>query len=168
MSPNRNELGFSKKVLYTHVGQEAAKISDVKVGGWKINADSVWFNTDAPWVGWSCRFFFDLQLWLLIFLQPLDLQRCNLPPLKDLNHISLETKAQDYGMTFNVCYVGSKYPHFISNRSWLHCKRCEPFLSNLRNKIVFSTKNIKRYSYLKHEHSCLQYFSIFLLLNHKF
>ena len=32
-SPNRYESDFSNEVLYVLVGQEAAKISEVKVGG---------------------------------------------------------------------------------------------------------------------------------------
>ena len=71
--------------------------------------------------------FFYLQLWPLIFLQPLDLQECTVPHLKDLIIVYLENESQGHGMTFNMIYDRSKYPHFISyrglfyNRSCLHC-----------------------------------------------
>ena len=41
--------------------------------------------------------------------------------MKHLIHICLETEAHGSGMTFNICYVGSKYPYFISNRGkWVY------------------------------------------------
>ena len=52
----------------------------------------------------------------LVFLQPLDLRTSIVTHLKNLIHICLELETQNYGMTFNVCCVGSKYPFFISNR----------------------------------------------------
>ena len=51
---------------------------------------------------------------LMIFLQPLDLQGCAVSCLKDLINICLENESQGYGMTFNMIYVCSKYPYFIS------------------------------------------------------
>ena len=36
-----------------------------------------------------------------IFLLPLDSQECTVPPLKDLNHIYLESEVQGCGMLFN-------------------------------------------------------------------
>ena len=39
-SPNRSESDLSNEVLYILVGQEAAKISEVKVGGQKKSARS--------------------------------------------------------------------------------------------------------------------------------
>ena len=62
-----------------------------------------------------------------MFLQSLTLQELKVPHLKDLTLIYLEPEAQGFGMTFNVCYVGSKYPYFIThrgsfqNRSDEHC-----------------------------------------------
>ena len=62
------------------------------------------------------NFFLDLQLWPLIFLQPLDLQECTVSHLKDLINIYLENESQGHGMTFNIIYHCSKYPYFISYR----------------------------------------------------
>ena len=59
------------------------------------------------------QIFFDLQLWPLISLQPLDQNQCLVPHLKDLFHICLETKAQGFWMTFKVCNHGSKYPYLL-------------------------------------------------------
>ena len=47
----------------------------------------------------------DLQLWSLIFLQPLDLQECTVPHLKDLINICLKKECQGHGMTFNMILV---------------------------------------------------------------
>ena len=41
---------------------------------------------------------------------------CTVPHLKDLIHICLETESQGYGMTFNMIYLRSKCPYFISYR----------------------------------------------------
>ena len=67
------------------------------------------------------NFLCDLQLSPQIFLQPLDLQECTVPHLKDLINICLELEAQGCGMTLKRFYVGSKYPYFISYRGkWLY------------------------------------------------
>ena len=65
----------------------------------------------------SRQFLINLQLWPRIFLQPLDLQECTVPHLKDLINICLENESQGHYMTFNMIYDHSKYPHFISYRS---------------------------------------------------
>ena len=54
--------------------------------------------------------FFDLQLWPLIFLQPLDLQGCTVPRLKDLINICLENESQGLAMTFRMIYPCPKSP----------------------------------------------------------
>ena len=36
--------------------------------------------------------------------------------MKDLIHICLENESQGHGMTLNMIYDRSKYPHFISYR----------------------------------------------------
>ena len=54
-------------------------------------------------------FFINLIIWPLVFLQPLNLQECTIFHLKDLIHICLALEVQGYGMTFNMCYVSSKY-----------------------------------------------------------
>ena len=71
-----------------------------------------------PWAhgfepGWSADVSFDLQLWPLISLQPLDQDLCLVRHLKDLFHICLETKAQCFWMTFKVCNHGSKDPYLL-------------------------------------------------------
>ena len=52
----------------------------------------------------------------LIFFQPLDQQERTVPHLKDLINIRWEKESQGHGMTFNLIYDRSKYPHFISYR----------------------------------------------------
>ena len=113
--------------MYILVGQEAAKIFEVKVGGRKKICQLGQLKPYAPGAGWTGRFFINLQLWPLIFLQPLDLQECTVPHFKDLIYIWLEPEAQGCGMTFNMFYVGSKYPYFISYRGqwvFLFCHGC--------------------------------------------
>ena len=77
-------------------------------------ANSAHQEPEAPGAGWTSRFLIDLQLWPLIFLQPLNLQECTVTHLKDLIHICLGPEAQGLVMTFNRFYVRSKYPYFIS------------------------------------------------------
>ena len=66
------------------------------------------------WLSW--QFLIDLQLWPLIFLQPLNLQGCTVFCLKDLILIYLENESQGHSMTLNMGYLCSKYPYFISYR----------------------------------------------------
>ena len=115
-SSNRYESDLSNEVLYILVDQEAAKISEVKVrirkkicriSGPRGHQSRIWL---------SRQFCINLQLWPLVFSQPLDLQGCTVPHLKDLIHICLETESQVHGMIFNVIYVRSNYPYFISYR----------------------------------------------------
>ena len=43
------------------------------------------------------------------------------PHLKDLIHICLDPEVHSCGMTFNMFYVGSMYPYFISYRGkWVY------------------------------------------------
>ena len=72
-APNRYESDLSNEVLYALVGQKAAKISEVKVGGQKKSARSARPRVHQSRIWLSRQFFIDLQLWPLIFLQPLDL-----------------------------------------------------------------------------------------------
>ena len=65
-------------------------------------------------LGWSADIFLNLQLWLLISLQPLDQNQCLVLHLKDLLHICLEAKAQGFWVTFKVLNLGSKQPYFNS------------------------------------------------------
>ena len=91
----------------------------------------------------NSQIYFNVLLWPLIFLQPLDLEGCTVSHLKDLIHICLEPEAQGHGMTFNRFYVGSKYPYFISYRGKWVCvhisydllikKENYPFLFNTQS-----------------------------------
>ena len=63
---------------------------------------SVWYEIRVVWA----------KIWY--FLQPYDLQECTVPHLKDLIHICLEIESQGHGIIFNMIYVCSKYPYFIS------------------------------------------------------
>ena len=102
---------------------------NIKGQSWRSirNCYSARFEIDAPSVRLLRQIFSDLQLWPLIFLQPLNLQECTVSHLKDLIPIYLENESQGHSMTFNMGYLCSKYPYFISyiglcwNRSWLHC-----------------------------------------------
>jgi len=115
-SPNRYESDLLNEILYIHVGQEATKISEVKVGGRKISARLRGPQARQSRICLSRQFSIDLQLWPLIFLQPLDLQERTVPHLKVLTNICLENECQVHGSTLNVIYVCSKYPYFISYR----------------------------------------------------
>ena len=67
--------------------------------------------------GWLAEIFFELQLWPLISLQPLNQNQCLVPHLKDSFHICLEIKVQGFWMTFSVCSCCSKHPYF--NRAYI-------------------------------------------------
>ena len=111
---NRYESELSNEVLYILVGQEAAKMFEVKVGGQTENCTFGQLKPNVPGASWTGRFFINLQLWPLIFLQPLDLQECTVPHFKDLIDTCLEPEAQGCGTTFNRFYFWSMYPYFIS------------------------------------------------------
>ena len=53
-------------------------------------------------------------------MQHLNLEERTVPHLKDPIHICMEPKDQDFCMTFNMCYVSSKYPYSISMMIILH------------------------------------------------
>ena len=108
LAPNRYDMDFSNEVLNIHFGKGAAKKSEVKVRKQNCLLDHIW-HWCAYAQGQTGRFLFDLQIWPLIFLQPLDQNECLVHHLKDLPHICLEPKVQDHRMTFKVYNVGSKY-----------------------------------------------------------
>ena len=61
---NKKGLYISKEVLWVSVGQRAAEIRAVKVGGQqKKSANRPGSNPLCPRGGWSAEFFDDLQLW---------------------------------------------------------------------------------------------------------
>ena len=109
---------WNRSFTWFDFNQGAAKISEVKVGDGKKSANPgcIGSNQDE----WA-NIFFNLQLWPFISLLRLDLEECTVPYSKDLIHICSEPEAQGCGMTFNVCYLGSKYPYFVSYRGkWVY------------------------------------------------
>ena len=126
--------------MYILVSQEAAKISEVKVGGRKENCQLNRLRTQCTQGRLTWQIFYQPLTLTFDILQRLDLQllqECTAPHFKDLIHICLEPEVQDCGMTFNRFYVGSKYPYFVSYRGkWLYlfCRVCTcKFFSNIRN-----------------------------------
>ena len=70
-----------------------------------------WARAHGFELGRSADISFDIQLWPLISLQPLDQNQCLVLHLKDIFHICLEIKVQGFWMTFKVFNLGSKWPH---------------------------------------------------------
>ena len=76
---------------------------------------------------------FDHELSQPITLLKIVVESPIVPYLKDLIHICLENESQGHSMTFNMGYLCSKYPYFISyrglckNRKCLHCNWSEIF-----------------------------------------
>ena len=61
-----------KSFKWIDFSQVAAKISKVKVGGWKkMPTWPNYIDTDTPKAVWTGIFYFHLQLWPLMFLEPL-------------------------------------------------------------------------------------------------
>ena len=79
----------------------------------KISADRPGWEAQGFEPGQSADIFSKLQLWPLVFLQPLDQNQSLVLHLKDLFHICLETKVQGFWMNFNVCNHGSKYFYLL-------------------------------------------------------
>ena len=63
-------------------------------------------------------FFFDLQLWPLISLYPLDQNQPLVPHIKDLCHVCLETKGQGYWKTFKVYNLSSNFNRAYVVKVW--------------------------------------------------
>ena len=87
-------------------------------------------------------FFFDIQLWPLISLQPLDQYQCLVIHLKDLFHLCWGTKAQGIWMTFNVWNFGSKYPYF--NRAYVILGVCILFVMAVEIELSSLSEKIKQ------------------------
>ena len=90
---------------------------DIRGQSWrskKISAHAPDSRPMHPGPAVSADIFFDLQLWPLISLQPLDQNQCLVPHLKDLLRICLEVKAQSFWKTFKVLNLASKQPYFNS------------------------------------------------------
>ena len=116
-SLNRYEVDLSNVVLNIDFDQGAAKILEVKVGVWKSICRSARFKPTCPGSAELADIFSKLQLWPLVSLQPLDQNQCLVLHLKDLFHICLGAKSQNFWMTLIVCNLGSKYPYF--NRAYV-------------------------------------------------
>ena len=76
---NKRGLDLSKEVLWVSVGQRAADLQAVRVGGQQkiLLIGPTKQSGDEP--GRSIKFFFNLQLWKPVFLLPFDLQRPTIP-----------------------------------------------------------------------------------------
>ena len=77
---NKGGLDLSKEVLWVSVGQRAAELPAIKIGGQKkilpnALAREKQVRTRFARNGPIGRIFFDLQLWQPVDLQPFDLQR---------------------------------------------------------------------------------------------
>ena len=94
--PNRYEIDLIYEILNIDFDQGTTEITEVKVGGKKdiCHLSLVW------------HILFSLQIWPLIYLQPLEQNQWLVPHLKDLFHICLDTIAQDFWMIFKVPDLG--------------------------------------------------------------
>ena len=87
---------ISNDVLNIDIGQEDAKVLEVKVGSRKKICRLAQFEPLHPWSAELADIFLKLQIGPLISLQPLKQNQCSLLHLKDLFYISLEIKAQGF------------------------------------------------------------------------
>ena len=76
---NKGGLDLSKEVLLVSVGQRAAELSVIKVGGQKKILPNGPVRTRRARTGPIGKIFFDLQIWQLVDLLPFDLQRPKVP-----------------------------------------------------------------------------------------
>ena len=108
---NRWGLDLSKEVLWVSVCQRAAKLQAVKVGGWSYRPGIKPrpHSCGARWA--EAGFFSDLQLWHLVVLQPLDIQRLTVPLLKDLNLICWLIFFQESRGILKIGFALSKWPY---------------------------------------------------------
>ena len=74
-SVNKRGLDLSKEVLWASIGQRAAELQSVKVGGQKKFCRAARFEPASPAPGPSAEFFDNLQLWQPAALVPFDPQR---------------------------------------------------------------------------------------------
>ena len=70
---NKRGLDLSKEVLWVSVGEKAAELRAIKVGGQKKFCRSALRRWSGFEPGRSAEFFFYLQLWQPLDLQPPDL-----------------------------------------------------------------------------------------------
>ena len=82
---NKKGSDLSKEVLWVSVGQRAAVLQAVKVGGQQKILPIAQVRTRIARAGQIGRIFFDLQLWQPVNLLPFDLQTPTVPFYKDLN-----------------------------------------------------------------------------------
>ena len=76
---NKGGLDLSKEVLWVSVGQRAAELPAIKVGGQKKILPSGPVRTRFARAGLIGRIFFDLQLWQPVKLMPFNLERPKVP-----------------------------------------------------------------------------------------
>ena len=82
---DRYWLDLSNKIITNYFCQEAANISEVKVGGQlKYLLVQTGLGESVSNQAELADIFFQLQLWPLIFLQPLEQNQCLVPSMKDL------------------------------------------------------------------------------------
>ena len=72
---NKKGLNLSKEALWVYVGQRVVELQAVKVGGQKKFCRSAQHGLCGFEPVRSAEIFFDLQLWQLVDLLPLNLQR---------------------------------------------------------------------------------------------
>ena len=82
---NKGGLDLFKEVLWVSVDQLASKLQPVKVGALKKILPLSRPRAARTRLGLRGRIFSNYQLWQLITLQPVDLQRPTVPLWKDLN-----------------------------------------------------------------------------------
>jgi len=84
-----------------------------KLGFEKNVCRSARFEPMSPGSAELADILFELQLWPLISLHPLDQNQCLVLHLKVLFHICWEIKVQRFWRTFMVCNLDSNYPYLL-------------------------------------------------------
>ena len=70
-----SQMYVFKEVLWIPVGQRAAKLWSIKLGGWSHHSElEPWLQACGGWAPEWQNFFSNLQLWKLVTLQQIDLQ----------------------------------------------------------------------------------------------
>ena len=90
------------------VGQRAAKLLAVKVGGLKKKSATL----SRPRLEFA-RGWIILKVWWLVTLQPFDLQTSIFFSFKDLNLLKRYTKNQEASSILKVVFAFSKWPYLV-------------------------------------------------------
>ena len=110
--------------------------------------------------GWTCRCFFNLQLWPLIFLQSLDQNQCLVPNMKDLFHTGTSWVSRIW-FSRNLNIRGFWKLYF-----WYSCKRYSRFFAfyhlHFHYKMTHATwlLIIKYEKLTKNKHDAHNFYSI--------